>query len=888
MAGKSDFFDFLVNPHNRVFHIDTDCYIIYTGRNLEEDRDFIRIGTTADLSENLAERISHIIVPASYYLGSIFEENLCLSSKRSNNYLAFNENQFYPSCCRASEKIKTGTFCLRTPQYQLLPDSYESAGKKETPEQARAREKRVYFEPMRLEKDEFNFKIFYGKEPVFDFQKRLDNDLHRSRNLQNITDHFISRNINYYYERGFMLLSGSLAYYENNKFLLDSVPHNCLKEMIAANIDPCTIRALFTDQADQEYESLLQYFSFTQKPLTVYTRSEEQFAPLHKLFPPELICLKNPGDENVDFYGSALRHSPEKLSIAAGSEISLDFYRSVEHNGEKISLSAITIIPEKAIREFSAPQTGQIILVISGNDDITARFNLPAPYFKIFHGIDYRFSMAFNFKSRCDYPLDLYIAEVLREKKQSMHWRMGVFGNAVMEFISGFIHDKKNLTGTFEDVLKSARFVRIPKNHHEFILVHNSSEFLRFVNNSLEVKSRVIANLTDFLVKIKNRSAADIANINIKGNINLFPDHQRYLFYSMNKEFIDCEIPRYRNVLFQPGVENNLKNLNRANIEKNRQLEILPSFITNYLSRQKVAEAANHDAEEAKNKLRFFIRERSKLDGLLGFLKQYRSFSHEAKEQFYKIYTLQNMDEEDVADFDADLKKLDKYKFKSSRGEPRIRENDFPLGKTLASLAAFLLVSCAAVFFEGIFYQNRLLHSVKTFISPYLPALASADERIPEHSKNFTALQKEDADDTENFITVLSRLNEFNLPDKPRGPLRSPLLLYPGEVLKTPSGTIRARKYDTLPMLAARTINQEKQDFLESFAQSDKIVNLGRDLSARLFCSRPARKKLARSFLAVEEKLRVIMPTINNDRIRNYLDWVKKEIKDIKMKLKID
>jgi len=76
------------DPRERVFHVDTECYIVYLGKERDDYRPFLRIGNSPNLPERVKNFISTVVVSDSYTGNQLIEhENLQLPLNGETRYV---------------------------------------------------------------------------------------------------------------------------------------------------------------------------------------------------------------------------------------------------------------------------------------------------------------------------------------------------------------------------------------------------------------------------------------------------------------------------------------------------------------------------------------------------------------------------------------------------------------------------------------------------------------------------------------------------------------------------------------------------------------------------------------------------------------------------------
>ena len=70
MADKADFGG---DPRRRVFHIDTECYVVYVGSEPTDYKPFIRIGNSENLPKEVKDIVHSVVVTDNFTGNPIVE-----------------------------------------------------------------------------------------------------------------------------------------------------------------------------------------------------------------------------------------------------------------------------------------------------------------------------------------------------------------------------------------------------------------------------------------------------------------------------------------------------------------------------------------------------------------------------------------------------------------------------------------------------------------------------------------------------------------------------------------------------------------------------------------------------------------------------------------------
>ena len=80
--------DIIRNDNDRLFIVDTECFIIFTGGSITDNRPFIRIGTWSDLPVEIIPLVENIIITDKILGNPALEQfNIDIRNFTSNRYI---------------------------------------------------------------------------------------------------------------------------------------------------------------------------------------------------------------------------------------------------------------------------------------------------------------------------------------------------------------------------------------------------------------------------------------------------------------------------------------------------------------------------------------------------------------------------------------------------------------------------------------------------------------------------------------------------------------------------------------------------------------------------------------------------------------------------------
>ena len=424
---------------------------------------------------------------------------------------------------------------------------------------------------------------------MLDLKNNAKLDFRSNGVLDTLLDQYIFRNKINFYERGFVLLSENMMFYDKNHLFLSGLPKNYFRELLKANINPDNIEVLYENILNDDVESFIQRCNVTQGHTKIYTSNFQKidFAAGHyekkgygilnlsndpiKLkdtevfILPELnqICFKSKAPleilPEIDFY-----YTPQEILKLQQKER----FRNFSQFNKAIS-AAEQIQPEKFKAEINIipnnfnlkklTTEGKIYLVYSRDKDSNlSNFQENNGIYKCFPFIDYRFSKTFTEDRHLVYCIELYLSKIIMYRDMIIDRGYKAITKIIEDAVYQYIEKNTDFKQTLVDLLDCSKNVSLPKNRYEYILLHNTIEFVQFIYDVLikndfigiDFVEKIIQTLND--LKIRSRDI-EIGSHDLKGNINLFMSGKRYLFYSISEDDLSIHIPRQYEIPLQDG-----------------------------------------------------------------------------------------------------------------------------------------------------------------------------------------------------------------------------------------------------------------------------------------------------------------------------------------------
>lgn len=230
--------DYSVRPERRVFHLDSECYIIYLGKDLDDYKPFLRIGNTGQLPESVKALIYPIIV-TDMLTGSPILERDNLSSIVGDEFQYIGD----PATVERYKQF------LR---HQEFPSqAFEQTASDEMADMGCF----VYFY------HDGNVRVTFDKAPVFNLRRREEQDRHYLQRAKTIKNHLLRNPLRYpqreFQRTGFFVLQGHTYVFSRGSVGAFDIPDDYFARFAVAGIDPDRVTTVYAPDVS---EGLIRLF----------------------------------------------------------------------------------------------------------------------------------------------------------------------------------------------------------------------------------------------------------------------------------------------------------------------------------------------------------------------------------------------------------------------------------------------------------------------------------------------------------------------------------------------------------------------------------------------------------------------------------------------------
>ncbi|RKX99690.1 MAG: hypothetical protein DRP54_06795, partial [Spirochaetes bacterium] len=326
-----------INKKERVFQLDNECYIIYTGSGPDDLKPFLRIGNKPHLDEELISNIGNIIVTDLYTGNPVYEKyNIDLEKIHQNCYVGDGKAVGYLIDFLKSLGIKTDGL------------------KKKVSIRDRENIAYVYFY------EDGNIRIYYNKKLLFDLKERETRDLHFLQKAAELIE--ILRSSPFRVEKqvidkqGFILTDNNLFLFSHSRLLSLGIKEDFFEELVFAGVDPDLISTVVTEKIDDGLFQLLKRKKATSKEINITTAHPEITKSACKMFtfqgdnPLKYRIYTIEDEKSLRSNGFTIKKNPDRKKHDGGETLigieNLPFTFSIGEKLENKETETILIHPD--------------------------------------------------------------------------------------------------------------------------------------------------------------------------------------------------------------------------------------------------------------------------------------------------------------------------------------------------------------------------------------------------------------------------------------------------------------------------------------------------------------------------------------------------------------
>ncbi|MCX7679688.1 MAG: LysM peptidoglycan-binding domain-containing protein [Spirochaetes bacterium] len=310
--------EIIQREEDRLFIVDRECYIIYTGTSASDERPFIRVGNYIDLPVEIIPQIENIVITDLLVGNPAFEQfNIDVRTLSHNRYIGslpvvakYLDFQKVFGLDLTNAKIVDVEKDIPFIQHKTeLKDSNAFIG--------------IFY-------TNGNFKIHHKNVFLLDLLREIESSIDEKKLMDRLVGS--TRQSRRYEGEGVVFVGKTPFFYKNGNFICYHFPRHFLEDFARLSIDPTQIYEIIHPSANFIHISrLLRWKHSTSGRLLVITNHREQFAYMQKLFSKAMLSRK-------DFNGISY-DSPNGISIANSGEnfnITIRFMRTKPHRRDLV------------------------------------------------------------------------------------------------------------------------------------------------------------------------------------------------------------------------------------------------------------------------------------------------------------------------------------------------------------------------------------------------------------------------------------------------------------------------------------------------------------------------------------------------------------------------
>ncbi len=268
--------DIIQTNSDRVFIVDTECYIIFTGVSLNDDRPFIRIGTWYDLPVEIIPLVENIIVSDRILGNPSYEQfNIDVRNLEANRYIG------------GESILKRFLEYQRIFGLDLTNVSIVNI-EKDIPELSSQKNISDRNQFIGIFYSDGNIKINHGTKTFFDLNSLNREHLNNAEMLDKISAN--SKNSERYKGSGLLVIDNNPVFYHKGYFTSYQFPDRCLNDFSLLQINPNHIRGLLLPSQNLiNISGFMKFKNQREGKIKLYSDNTEQTELIKKLFKNAIV-----------------------------------------------------------------------------------------------------------------------------------------------------------------------------------------------------------------------------------------------------------------------------------------------------------------------------------------------------------------------------------------------------------------------------------------------------------------------------------------------------------------------------------------------------------------------------------------------------------------------
>jgi len=268
--------DIIKNNSDRLFIVDTECFIIFTGGSLNDERPFIRIGTWYDLPVEIIPLVENIIVSDRILGNPSYEQfNIDVRHLETNRYIG------------GESILKRFLEYQRIFGLDLTNVSLVNI-EKDLPELSSQKHVSDRDQFIGIFYSDGNIKIDHGGKNIFDLNAINRDNLNNAEILDRISAN--SKSTERYKGAGLIIIDNNPVFYQKGYFTSYQFPDKCLHDFSILQIDPSYIRELLLPSQNLiNISGFMKFKNQRSGKIKLYSDNTEQIELIKKLFKNAIV-----------------------------------------------------------------------------------------------------------------------------------------------------------------------------------------------------------------------------------------------------------------------------------------------------------------------------------------------------------------------------------------------------------------------------------------------------------------------------------------------------------------------------------------------------------------------------------------------------------------------
>jgi len=277
--------DIIKNDKDRLFIVDTECFIIFTGSSLDDDKPFIRLGTWEDLPVEIIPLIENIIITEKILGNPAVEQfNINIREVSSNRYIG------------SESVLKRFVEYQRNFGLDLTNVSLVNV-EKDIPELSDKKNLSDKHQFIGVFYNDGNVKILHQGADIFDLKNIYENNLNIASIMEKISQN--NKNSQRYNGKGIVITDKNPLFYSKGYFTAFQFPRDCFHYLSNLEIDPAKIREILLPMQNiLQLSPLLKFKNERSGKIRLFSTDEEKIELIKRLFKNATVQYQKFADMN--------------------------------------------------------------------------------------------------------------------------------------------------------------------------------------------------------------------------------------------------------------------------------------------------------------------------------------------------------------------------------------------------------------------------------------------------------------------------------------------------------------------------------------------------------------------------------------------------------------